>query len=104
MSKKDYQALARAIHAETWPADPSIMERRGDVVNRLVRAIASALAADNPRFSRERFIEACETGQDRPKRKARLPLCAQAMGCLCAAHAKGRKASGPCDANEQVIP
>lgn len=33
-----------------------------------------------------------------------LPPCAQAMGCLCAAHAKGRKPEGPCDADVDVDP
>lgn len=33
-----------------------------------------------------------------------VPLCALAMKCLCAAHAKGRDAAGPCDANEDVEP
>jgi hypothetical protein len=32
-----------------------------------------------------------------------LPLCVQAMGCLCAAHALGREATGPCDANEEAM-
>jgi hypothetical protein len=32
------------------------------------------------------------------------PLCARAMGCLCAAHAKGRASNGPCDAREDVTP
>jgi hypothetical protein len=32
------------------------------------------------------------------------PPCAQAMGCLCAAHAKGRASEGPCDANEGCDP
>lgn len=29
-----------------------------------------------------------------------LPLCAQAMGCLCACHAAGMDASEPCDTSE----
>ena len=33
-----------------------------------------------------------------------LPPCVQAMRCYCAAHAKGRDAIGPCDANEDVEP
>jgi hypothetical protein len=32
------------------------------------------------------------------------PPCAQAMGCLCAAHAKGRASEGPCDTNEGCDP
>jgi hypothetical protein len=32
------------------------------------------------------------------------PPCAQAMNCLCAAHAKGRASEGPCDTNEGCDP
>ena len=35
-----------------------------------VRVIAKVLAADNPRFDRERFMEACETGHCRGMRAA----------------------------------
>lgn len=38
------------------------------------------------------------------ERQVELPQCALAMGCLCAAHAKGRRASGACDAREDVQP
>lgn len=40
----------------------------------------------------------------RRERAAAVPLCARVMGCLCAAHAKGRHASGLCDAREDVQP
>ena len=39
----------------------------------------------------------CFEGTDEP-----IPLCASAMGCLCAAHAMGRAASGECDASEDA--
>jgi hypothetical protein len=32
--------------------------------------------------------------------KAETPICAQAMGCLCAGHARGAAASEPCDTTE----
>lgn len=32
--------------------------------------------------------------------KSSLPLCVQAMGCLCAGHARGNDASEPCDTSE----
>lgn len=64
MSKKDYQALARAIN--TASAEMGVREGVAQSGPPLVRAIVShvadVLAADNPRFDRARFIEACETG------------------------------------------
>jgi hypothetical protein len=33
-----------------------------------------------------------------------VPPCAIAMRCLCAAHARGRAADQPCDANEDAAP
>lgn len=56
MSKKDYQAIARAIHeARIAPVEP--------VTAGIVRRITDMLAADNPRFDAARFREACETGR-----------------------------------------
>jgi hypothetical protein len=58
MSKKDYQALARALYlrkpVETSTAFP--------LWQGVVHDIEKTLAFDNPRFDRARFIEACETG------------------------------------------
>lgn len=51
MSKRDYQAIARAIH-----------RNREGVSENFIHDIADVLSADNPRFDRARFIEACETG------------------------------------------
>lgn len=65
MTKKDYQAIARAIyeareaHAMRAQWEDEVKETIGDVTNR----IADVLAAVNPRFDRERFVEACETGR-----------------------------------------
>ena len=63
MTKKDYQALARAIHGVytrvAEPAEPSPEQTIGFVVD----AIANVLQADNPRFDGRRFVEACETGR-----------------------------------------
>lgn len=57
MSKRDYQAIARAIHGvellRYYPVT------RQDVI----AALADVLAADSPRFDRARFVEACETGR-----------------------------------------
>lgn len=62
MSKKDYQAIAGAIYdarqlVTHMPGD------HADVAFRYVMSgVASVMAADNPRFDRARFVEACETG------------------------------------------
>lgn len=63
MTKRDYQAIARAIH-ETYnrvsePAEPSPEQTVGFVVD----ALCDVFKADNPRFDRARFVEACETGK-----------------------------------------
>ena len=60
MSKKDCQAIARAIH--------EVRAEHGDkpvccAVQALTGRLSDVLAADNPRFDRARFIEACETGR-----------------------------------------
>ena len=97
MTKKDYQAIARAFHSsrivDTGAEDDQWREDVG--------AIADVLSADSPRFDRECFVTACETGnvRARPKRKP-LPLCVQAMRCYCAGHARGNPASEPCDTSE----
>lgn len=86
MSKRDYQAIARAIHEMLAPrcsvcalpftrlSGPSYgcavhgiraaaVEAGGVVADRFTRRIADIMAADNPRFDRARFVEACETGK-----------------------------------------
>lgn len=72
MSKKDYQALARAIYT----ARVEMLSRKGpdgtlDTLDSVAGHVALHLAADNPRFDRARFIEACETGTTKgmPKRE-----------------------------------
>lgn len=62
MSKKDYQAIARAFHSvrgdvERGATDPGV------ILTVIQNKIMNILESDNPRLSRERFIEACETGQ-----------------------------------------
>lgn len=74
MSKRDYQAIARAIHDVYVGNDSYFQGQPGgsDPVSRIKLAIADVLAQDNPRFDRARFIEACETGSCKgmPKRSA----------------------------------
>lgn len=58
MSRKDYQRLAAAL-ASNRPADHWCPNKREQW--RLdVKAIADALANDNPNFDRGRFLGACE--------------------------------------------
>lgn len=63
MTKKDYQAIARAIHTARTHAKIDEKLDPGSGINRVEHLIADVLAADNPRFDRERFVEACETGR-----------------------------------------
>ena len=70
MTKKDFQAIARALHS-IRPAGKDadgIHEykaefARVDYWRPTVGMVADVLAASNPRFDRVRFIEACETGR-----------------------------------------
>lgn len=65
-SKKDYQNIARAFHtamasAEDCPeSDHCCGVQKVELAYELV---ADVLAADNPRFNRALFLEACETGK-----------------------------------------
>ena len=66
MSKKDYQAIAAALNRYRFECEGRM---GGSEMIALVDAIASDLAVvmarDNPRFDRDRFIQACETGSCR---------------------------------------
>jgi hypothetical protein len=74
MSKKDYQAIARAIYGHKpeplFPESEVFDRAEYDVWEGVMGAIADILAADSPRFDRARFVEACETGATKgmPKR------------------------------------
>jgi hypothetical protein len=54
MTRKDYVAIARAF-AKLQPFDGNLFDQWADDV----RGIADVLAADNPRFDRQRFLFAC---------------------------------------------
>ena len=71
MSKKNYQAIARAIH-DVYAGNDSYHDGQphgSDPVSRVKLALADILAADNPRFDRARFLEACETGKCKGMRR-----------------------------------
>jgi hypothetical protein len=65
MTKRDYQAIARAFYEA---ADHMSCEEEG-MWNACVRLVGDVLQADNARFDRNRFEEACETGTTRGMRK-----------------------------------
>jgi hypothetical protein len=71
MSKKDYQAIARAIYGtrEMIYRDPHHDEIRDALLRDLSDRLANIMAADSPRFNRARFLEACETGTCKGMRK-----------------------------------
>ena len=50
MTRKDYVLIAQTIN-DSWVKSSS--------VHVLVLALTDALAQDNPRFDRERFLKAC---------------------------------------------
>lgn len=62
MTKKDFQALARALHLAMPLIDAEPYNRKNTWL-RCVKYVADVCAASNPRFDRARFIEACETGK-----------------------------------------
>lgn len=99
MTKKGYQAIARAInglYTVPVPSDCSLVVYRADVIE----AIAGVMAADSPRFDRARFVRACETGDMRdPAKVPPPPPCVVAMGCLCAGHARNPRRK-TCDTRE----
>jgi len=63
VTKKDYERIARAIagqHSEIARDDERVWESAYKIgVCDAARALADALAEDNPRFDRERFLRAC---------------------------------------------
>lgn len=70
MSKRHYEAVAGAIYAtrEMICRDPSHNEVRNMLLADVAEWLADVLAADNPRFDRARFLEACETSTCRGMR------------------------------------
>ncbi len=64
MTKKDYQAIARVIYSVRKRA--AVRQDSGALdalIADVADGLADVLAADNPRFNRDRFDEACKTGR-----------------------------------------
>lgn len=55
MTKKDFEAIANSIAREARIAAPEQMF----TIRMVASSIAATLTAQNPRFDRERFMEAC---------------------------------------------
>jgi hypothetical protein len=64
MTKKDYQAIARAIY-ETCDSG-----KDNRIIVDLMDKLCLVFKVDNPRFDRSRFKEACLTGTCKGMRKA----------------------------------
>lgn len=66
MTRKDYVRLAAGFASvEPFPE----AQQRHLQWEIGIHEIARVLAADNPRFDRERFLEACEQGGIKPRSK-----------------------------------
>ncbi len=79
MTKRHFQAMARALHASKREA-PGLLAEGADRATRAawnrqmgahvqwstdVQAMGDVCRQANPNFDRERFVEACETGATR---------------------------------------
>lgn len=61
MTKKDYEALAKALSALAQGSD-NIYRSAG--IEASVKVVAEVLQNDNSRFDRNRFLAACGFGHD----------------------------------------
>lgn len=61
MTKKDYEAIARAIKqsGEHQAVDEGYCEGWQAAVSSVTHRVANVMQADNPRFDRSRFLKAC---------------------------------------------
>ena len=64
MTRKDYEALASNIrHAHQFVGNVAITKGKQEIARAtmsvFVENVTQYLAADNPRFNRDKFLEAC---------------------------------------------
>jgi|DEB0MinimDraft_3_1074331.scaffolds.fasta_scaffold13059_5 hypothetical protein len=60
MSRKDYELIARAIYGSLIQSGSlESQDKYADQHRLTARHVANALERTNPRFDRDRFIEAC---------------------------------------------
>lgn len=67
MTRKDYELIAAAVRnaykgVNPFTDTPDTRQQIKDGICRASMAIADRLAEDNPRFDRERFLDACTGG------------------------------------------
>lgn len=66
MSRKDYELIAgalRTIKTDALCTLGGAAEQSRDIwLGHVVERLSNAFTYDNPRFSRERFVKACEEG------------------------------------------
>lgn len=67
MTRKHFEQLAKALKSSCTPVTdyPSILERKGWF--KAVSAVVSVAEANNPRFNRKKFYEACGINTDNYK-------------------------------------
>lgn len=59
MTKKDYELIATILDGQTIVAPSQMAAACREQRDAYARAFADALARENPRFDRERFLRAC---------------------------------------------
>lgn len=59
MTKKDYELIATILDGQTIVAPSQMAAVCREQRDTYARAFADALARENPRFDRERFLRAC---------------------------------------------
>lgn len=59
MTRKDYVAIAAAIHRTGMAATIGPKKSAQDAIRLAAIDIAATMANDNPRFDRARFLKAC---------------------------------------------
>lgn len=60
MTRKDYELIAKTIHATRFGHDHDEDATRG--IDAVAEALTTQLKRDNPNFDRERFLRACGVG------------------------------------------
>lgn len=92
MTKKDYELIARVfkgeLHAWDNAPDSKFKENAIEVIRALSQIMAGYLATDNPRFDRDRFLEACglDTPDTCPKYNEPVLPDEDSMCSLCGLH------------------
>jgi len=65
MTKKDYEAVAQVLATKSELIErtihaPAVAEAKRALMAEIVDGLAEMFASENPRFSRERFAQACQ--------------------------------------------